>query len=185
MATTCCFDVIQDANHSLWMLSLKDRTTSAVGDVRSRFPINSAFSPNGQLIAYTSGPAGVAASGPSIFVQPFPATGDKWLVASGNGPLWSSDGKELFFNTNPGRGLDGVSVTTQPTFAVGSSGLQVMGGLRVRGPNAVREVAMTPDGTRFVGVVATEQTNTRADPAPHIQVVLNWYEELKRLVPTP
>ena len=40
-----------------------------------------------------------------------------------------------------------------------------------------------PDGKRFVGVVAAGQTQSGAPAAPQIQVVLNWFEELKRLVP--
>ena len=173
------FDVIQDTNHSLWILSLKDKKASPLADIRSRFPINSTFSPSGRLIAYTSGDAGPI----SLFVRPFPITGDRWRVASGNGPIWSSDGKELFFNTDPGRGLDTVSVTTQPGFAVGSPRLQGVAGLRLRGPSSVREVTMAPDGTRFVGVVPTEQP-AEAGGARQIHIVLNWYAELQRLVPT-
>jgi len=173
------FDVIQDTNHSLWILSLKDKKASPLADIRSRFPINSTFSPSGRLIAYTSGDAGPI----SLFVRPFPITGDRWRVASGNGPIWSSDGKELFFNTNPGRGLDTVSVTMQAGFAVGSPRLQGVAGLRLRGPGSVREVTMAPDGTRFVGVVPTEQPAEAGGPR-QIHIVLNWYGELKRLVPT-
>ena len=174
------FDVIQGATHSLWILSLRDRKASPLADIRSRTPINSSFSPNGQLIAYTSGLSGAQGS---IFVRPFPITGDTWRVASGNAPLWSSDGKELFFNTNPGRGLDSVSVTTQPSFAVGNPRLEVLRGLRLRGPNAVREVSMAPGGARFVGVAVSEQTTTAPGAASQIQVVLNWHAELQRLVP--
>jgi hypothetical protein len=38
-----------------------------------------------------------------------------------------------------------------------------------------------PDG-RFVGVVS-ESAGDRAGATPEIRVVLNWYEELKRMVP--
>jgi len=39
-----------------------------------------------------------------------------------------------------------------------------------------------PDG-RFVGLVANS-AGTEADTAPQIRIVVNWFEELKRLVPT-
>src|SRR5262249_24491725 len=116
--------------------------------------------------------------------RPFPITGDRWLVARGNSPIWSSDGKEVLFNTNPGRGLEAVSVTTQPSFAVGNPRLiEASGKLNLRGPRSVREVTMAPDG-RFVGVAAGQQATDGAGAASQIQVVLNWFEELKRLVPT-
>ena len=175
------FDMIQDTNHSLWMLSLKDRKASPLADIRSRSPINSTFSPSGELIAYTTSELGGITS---VFVRPFPITGDRWPVARGNSPIWSSDGKEVFFNTNPGRGLSTVSVTTQPSFAVGSPRLvEASGKLNLRGPLSVREVTMAPDG-RFVGVAAGQQATDGAGAASKIQVVLNWYDELQRLVPT-
>ncbi len=41
-------------------------------------------------------------------------------------------------------------------------------------------VALTPDGQRFLMVQASEQE----EAATQINVVLNWFEELKRRVPT-
>ena len=173
------FDAIQDTNHSFWMLSLKDKKASPLADIRSRFPINSTFSPSGELIAYTSS----LGEGPSLFVQPFPVTSDRWPVARGNSPIWSLNGKQLFFNTNPGRGLEAVSVTTQPSFAVGRPSLfEASRELRLRGPLSIREVTMAPDG-RFVGVAEPQQRTETAGTPSRIQVVLNWTEELKRRVP--
>ena len=43
---------------------------------------------------------------------------------------------------------------------------------------------ITLDGKRFLGVVAAGQTASGAPAAPQIQVVLNWFEELKARVPT-
>ena len=38
-----------------------------------------------------------------------------------------------------------------------------------------------PDG-RFVGLVSSTRLETAA---PQVRIVLNWFEELKRLAPTP
>jgi hypothetical protein len=35
--------------------------------------------------------------GRAVFVQPFPTTGERRLIAAGGMPLWSRDGKQLFF----------------------------------------------------------------------------------------
>jgi hypothetical protein len=39
------------------------------------------------------------------------------------------------------------------------------------------------DGQRFLGLIAAAQTQAGSSAAPQIQVVLNWFEELKRLAP--
>jgi hypothetical protein len=36
---------------------------------------------------------------------------------------------------------------------------------------------------RFLGLIDAAQTQAAAPVAPQIQVALNWFEELKRLVP--
>ena len=51
----------------------------------------------------------------------------------------------------------------------------------------VDESKLPPAGKRFLGVVAAEaagQTASGAPAAPQIQIVLNWFEELKTRVPT-
>ena len=45
-----------------------------------------------------------------------------------------------------------------------------------------RACGLSPDGKRILGIIAAQ--TTREALAPTIQVVLNWQEELKRLVPT-
>jgi hypothetical protein len=42
---------------------------------------------------------------------------------------------------------------------------------------------VAPDGKRFVMLKNTDSSSPRATP-PRIVVVQNWFEELKRLVPT-
>jgi Tol biopolymer transport system component len=178
------FDVISDDNHSLWILSPKDRNTppSPFGDVRSRNPISSTFAPNGRWVAYTSSDG----RGNALFVQPYPTTGEKSSIATVNAshPIWSPDGKEIFYNPGPGRGLEAVRVTMQPTFSVGNpESVSSVVVLRSRSGAFPREITMTPDG-RFVGVVAAQRSRSGAAETSQIQVVLNWQEELKRLVPT-
>jgi hypothetical protein len=51
------------------------------------------------------------------------------------------------------------------------------------GPDAIRNIDVLPDG-RFVGIVDLGQSDSGEVSAPRINVVLNWTEELKRVVPT-
>ena len=122
----------------------------------------------------------------SLFVQPFPTTGATYPISKGNGfhPMWSPDGKELFYSTGGAFGLFvAVSVTTRPTFTFGNP-VQVPRPFVERGPGFERNYDITLDGTRFLGVVAAGQNTASGTPAaPQIQVVLNWFEELRARVP--
>ena len=54
-----------------------------------------------------------------------------------------------------------------------------------RGPAFERNNDITLDGKRFLAVVAAGQNAAAgASATPQIQVVLNWFEELKARVPT-
>ena len=44
---------------------------------------------------------------------------------------------------------------------------------------------VTPDGTRFVFVQPAAQTESEEQTGPQINIVLNWFEELKERVPVP
>ena len=76
-----------------------------------------------------------------------------------------------------------VSVTTRPTFTFGNP-VPVPRPFAAGRPEFERNYDITLDGKRFLGVVAAGQTASGAPAAPQIQVVLNWFEELKARVPT-
>jgi serine/threonine-protein kinase len=138
-----------------------------------------AVSPDGRWLAYESDELGVA----EIYVRPFPGVnGGKWKVSSGGGeePAWSPDGRELFY-VGPdslmvvpvGQGLTFSAGTPRPLFPRG-------GFLPARGGSA-RRYDIGPDGKRFLFVKTGSQIG---DAVPHLIFVENWFEELKRLVPT-
>ncbi len=72
-----------------------------------------------------------------------------------------------------------VDIQTQPTFSTGKPRL-----LFEISPSllnlTMRSFDVTPDGQRFLMVKLSDQEL----PATQLTVVLNWFEELKRLVPT-
>jgi hypothetical protein len=75
-----------------------------------------------------------------------------------------------------------VSVTTRPTFTFGNP-VQLPRPFAAGRPGFERNNDITLDGKRFL-VVAAGQTASGAPAAPQIQVVINWFEELKARVPT-
>jgi hypothetical protein len=133
------------------------------------------FSPDGHWVAYRSNESGRQ----EIYVQPFPTTGAKWQISTDGGEeaTWvqTRSGQEIFYR-NGGR-MMAVDITTEPAFTSGKPMLLFESEYPGFGPRALYDV--TPDGQRFLMIKESEQQVTQ------INVVLNWFEELKRLVPTP
>ncbi len=132
------------------------------------------FSPDGRWLAYISDESGRY----EVYVQPYPGPGGKWQISTEGGtePAWNRNGRELFYRS--GDKMMAVEVTTQPAFAAGKPRMLFEGRYQ---PSPVQSTNydVSPDGQRFLMLKPTDQ----AAPA-QINVVLNWFEELKRRVPT-
>jgi hypothetical protein len=179
---TLLLSVAKGSSYTLAALSLPDKTVKLVAGIQSTFPPAATFSPDTKWVAYSAGGSGTAAG--SLFVRPFPTTEAMYPISKGAGihATWSPDGLELFYSSGDGQ-LFAVPVTPGPTFAFGNP-VSLPRIFVERGPGFERNNDITLDGKRFIGVV-TAGTSTVSDaPAvPQIQVVLNWFQELKRLVP--
>jgi serine/threonine-protein kinase len=182
---TLLFSVAKGSSYTVAALSLTDKKWTPVGGIESPFPPSATFSPDGRWVAYSATAPGPPAG--SLFVQPFPPTGATYPISKGGGfhPTWSPDGKELFYVAGAGGGsFVVVSVTTRPTFTFGNP-VPLPKAFVERGPAFERNNDITLDGKRFLGVVAAGQIAAAGvSDAPQIQVVLNWFEELKARVPT-
>ena len=77
-----------------------------------------------------------------------------------------------------GEQMMAVDITTQPGFSAGTPHLLFEGQYHLQPGTAPASYAVTADGQQFIMIKAAAQ-------ARQINVVLNWFEELKRLVPTP
>jgi hypothetical protein len=156
------------------------RKASRFGDVISiATPTDAVFSPDGRWIAYQVGVPDSAEGG--TYVQPFPPTGTKHQIAARGGrPMWFQRGKdlELYFVPAPGQ-FTSVTIRTQPTFSW-TNPVNVPRRFALAFPANPRPYDVLPDG-RFVTVGAANQPGEQG-PA-QIQVVLNWFEELKRKQP--
>ena len=185
-ADVLLFSVTKGSDVSLWTFSPQDGKASPFGGVQSPYPNGARFSPDGRWIAYASRERGSS----RIYVQSFPATGPKHeLFVTGpnvaaHKPAWSADGKELFYVPRIGE-FEAVSVTTQPAFKFGKA-VRVPRPFQPGAPNLRTLFDVVPKGKfagRFVGVVAPGPAQPSTLTSPSIQVVLNWFEELKERVP--
>ena len=178
---TFSFSAVAGPEATLWLHSIPDGKATQLPNVRSTFPLNSAVSPSGRWIAYgTRRPEAV-----TIFVEPLPPTGTRYEVpAAGGGahhPGWGRDDAELFFNQATGP-LTAVKLRTAPTVEF-SAPTPVAGAFSANTTaTSARNYDLSPDGTRFITLDGGDFESGR-ETSPSISVVLNWFEELKRLAP--
>ena len=173
------FSVARGASTSLWTFSESEKKASRFGRAESTAPFNSSFSPDGRWLAYTLRPGNSA----NIFVEPFPATGDQHQITTINGhhPVWLPRQKWLSYRAG-GSDQVMVEIKTTPEFSVGNPTPAVVGGLPT--VIGVRSFDVTPDETAFITVApVAENGGLSVTPSQEIRIVVNWFEELKRLVP--
>jgi serine/threonine-protein kinase len=137
--------------------------------------LNADVSPDGRWIAYQSDESGRY----EVYVRPFPQVDDgRWQVSSTGGtrPLWSRDGRELFF-LDPGRRMTSVTVHRASPIAFGAPhALFETAHLGLEGQE--RNFDLAPDGTRFLLV----RNLPPPDDVPTVVLVQNWFAELRSRV---
>jgi Tol biopolymer transport system component len=166
--------VDQSTARDVWMVSLEGDRTPHPLIVEPGTQGNAVVSPDGRWIAYDDGGF--------ISVRPFPnVAAGRWQVSAPGSkwPLWSRDGRELFYLS--GRAL--MSIPVQPsaqTFQWAAASKVFEGSYAgFPGPAGPRNYDVAPDGQRFLVI-----KDSAADQSATVIVVQNWLEELKRLVPT-
>jgi eukaryotic-like serine/threonine-protein kinase len=138
--------------------------------------LNADFSPDGQFLTYQSNESGQD----EVYVQPFPIVGTKrWMISSGGGrqPMWANDGRELFYVTRTG-GMMSVPIRRQGGgFAMGAP-TKLFEGRYYFGVSSIsgRTYDVSPRDGRFL---LMKSVSERMQSATEIEVVLNWFEELK------
>ena len=133
------------------------------------------LSPDGRWIAYQSNESGRV----EVYARPFPdVASGKWQISSAGGvhPVWARSGRELFYRSD--EEMMAVAIETEPTFSPGNPTVlfedPYLRGFR-------REYDISLDGQRFLMI----KEGSSNDAPRELHVVLNWFEELKRLVPAP
>jgi Tol biopolymer transport system component len=136
-----------------------------------------AFSADGRWLAYQSDESGAY----EIYVSEYPAGGHKKQVSTGGGtgPLWSLDGSELFFQSEDGRRLFAVDIAAGPGLEIREQRLLFEGSFEVS-HESVLSFDLSPDGRRFL----MRQRPEGEMVARELVLVLEWFSELERLVPT-
>jgi Tol biopolymer transport system component len=132
---------------------------------------DAAVSPDGRWLAYASEESGSS----EVYVRPFPdAESARWQVSAAGGadPVWSRNGRELFFLSAQGEMMSvevapGAAFTISPPKRLFPTGpYTVMPG--------VPSFDVSPDGKQFLMLRETTPTDRN-----ELIVVQNWVEEMK------
>ncbi len=174
-----------DAQFSLWTMAMKDRRTAAFGNVQSAVVPEAEFSPDGRWVVYFSRDSGAGSAGNQVFVQPFPSTGAKYLVPQpGGAPYWSAKGDAIILNSSPSQSSS-VAFTATPRVGFGRPvEFPRLGRIEGNPSTTRRNTDSLPDGDRVIGVLppGASQAATRLG---QINVVINWFDEIRARVPKP
>jgi hypothetical protein len=114
-------------------------------------------------------------------VRPFPGPGGRWLISEGVHPIWSRNGRELFYETTSDNRIMVVTYSAKgDTFTAGKP--RAWSDARILEPNNTYwNLDLGPDGKRFAvfpGPRAGEQKGS-----VHVTVLLNFLDELRRRAP--
>ena len=168
-------DLSPDTGRDIWTLRLSDRKQQAF--LQTPFGEGApVFSPDGHWLVYGSDESGRQ----EIYVQPYPGPGGKWQISTEGGtePVWNPNGREVFYRQ--GNKMMAVDVATRQAFSAGKPSVLFERQYAPSGTLSSRNYDVSPDGRRFLMVKTLEQEQ----PIAQINIVLNWFEELRQKAPT-
>ncbi|MBI3209125.1 MAG: protein kinase [Candidatus Solibacter usitatus] len=144
------------------------------------YPVYGArFSPDGKWIAYHAAEAG----GGQVYVRSVPDSGAKWQVSVGEGgaaPVWSPNGRELFYKQMSGRIMVLDYTTKGGAFAPGTP--RPWTEHRVPGNIMIPDMSVAPDGKRMI--VLGAQTGQDREATPQAAILFNLFDEVRRRAKT-
>ena len=140
--------------------------------------LDAAPSPDGRWLAYTSDESGV----PQVYLRPIDGRGARVQVSrvSGQAPVWSLDGSVLYFHA-AARMISAAKIIVSD--AQDSTLPLRVGEVTDLFPHTSpqRTFELYPDGEHFLMLVSGQREVVERT---EIKVTLNFFEELKRLVPS-
>ncbi len=171
------FTGIKDRDWDILIYSFRDKniTPFLETDYFEGFP---EFSPDGRWLAYVSEKSGEY----EVYVRSSAGTGGVWKIShqGGTAPIWARNGKQIFYRNDDKAQVWVVDIQTESDFYAGPPRL-LFEKPGYHSSNPIREYDLSLDGKRFL-MVKNEVRESR--PVTEMILIQNWFEELKRRVPT-
>ena len=173
-----------NSTRDLRMLQVDGDKRTDTGFVETPFEERGAiFSPDGRWVAYVSNKSGRN----DVYARPYPGPGGEVTLSVGGGqePVWAPSGGELFYRRDGQLLVVRIEQTATlltagaPTVVFDDPYKRDVSGTQ----GGVANYDIAPTGEYFVMLEEVRHPSPSRTP-PEIHVVLNWHEELKRLVPT-
>jgi Tol biopolymer transport system component len=173
--STGIFDYQRSASHGAIVQSKLEQGATLTELVETQFAeYAAALAPDGRWLAYQSNESDRS----EIYVRDMTGSGARWRISieGGEEPRWSHDGRELYYRN--GNLFMSVAIQTSPSFQAGKPTSLFGGSFDLR-TNTGITYDVDPKGNRFLMLRPAEEST-----APSVMIVLNWFDELRRLVPT-
>jgi dipeptidyl aminopeptidase/acylaminoacyl peptidase len=163
------FENHPDTGADIWILTPDGKTRPLANTPFTES--SAAVSADGRYVAYTSDESGHS----EVYALPFSGSGDRVTVSidGGTAPVWSRDGKELFYRG--GDNLMSIDVLSTSPLKLGAR--KKLFDVSAYEPGYFHDFDVSPDGQRFLFIRAEPGTRPT-----HVEVILNWFPELQRLV---
>jgi Tol biopolymer transport system component len=179
-----------DTGFDLWTLPLDvsdpEHAKPGKPELFLRTPLDErepAFSPDGRWMAYASNESGRF----EIYVRPFPggapSGSGKWQTSAGGGmnPMWSRNGRELFYESPDNLIMAAVYAANADSFTADKprpwSNTQILEPVPF-----LWNLDLAPAGKRFAVFPKPDATGEQKSSV-HVTVLLNFFDELRRRVP--
>jgi eukaryotic-like serine/threonine-protein kinase len=133
------------------------------------------LSPNGKWVAYISNESGTY----QVYILPFPKGEGKWQVSTEEGyePHWSRDGKSLFYAMPSKQAIMVASIDGSTSIVIGKPRVAFTGYHALNSDSGI-SYDITPDEQHFL----TPKGKEGDDSFTRIHVILNWFDDLQRLM---
>ena len=136
-----------------------------------------AVSANGRWLAYGDTDSGTY----EVYVRAFPDRGTKWRISNHGGtmPVWSRNGRELFYRDEDRR-IMVVNYTERGESFVADNP-RVWSERQLADTGALATFDLAPDGKRFAVVMRAEDPDARENRS-HVLVATGFFDEIRRRI---
>lgn len=170
--------LVLQKDFDLWTLDLEHGGEARLFVDGPSREMHAAFSPDARFLAYGSDVSGRE----EVYVRPYPGPEPVTPVSRDGGarPVWSRDGRRLFYRSGTDNRTKMMAVdvsTAEGTFRPGA--VRELFDQPYLGTAPMRSYDVAPDG-RFL---MAEDWKPPPQPVTRLHVALNWLEQVERLVP--